>query len=52
MFDDIILGAPDKAPRIAPKYALQSLCKDARKGAPEVALKGALQPAYELHLFM
>ena len=44
VLDDIILGAPDKAPRIAPKYALQSLCKDARKGA--------LQPAYELHLFM
>ena len=32
--------------------ALQDLYKDAQKGSPENALKGPLQVALELHLFM
>ena len=37
---------------IAPKGALKDLYKDAEEGVPEAALKGTLQVALELHLFM
>ena len=35
-----------------PQVALQDLNKDEKKGASEIALKGALQVALELHVFM
>ena len=50
--DGIIYGASDNTPEIVPKGALPDLCKDARKGAPEVALKAVLQATLEFHLFM
>ena len=37
---------------MAPQVALQDLNKDEKKGASEIALKGALQVALELHVFM
>ena len=37
---------------MAPQFALQDLNKDEKKGASEIALKGALQVALELHVFM
>ena len=39
---------PDNTPRVA----LQDLYGDAQKGAPELALKDALQIALELDFFM
>ena len=47
-----IQGAPDNTPEIVPKGELQNLYKYSQKDAPEKALKGALQVALELHLFM
>ena len=38
--------------QFVPKGALQDLYKDAQKCAPEDPVKGALQVALELHLFM
>ena len=47
-----IQGALDSTAGIAPRGALQDLYKDAQIGASENALKGALQIARKLHLFM
>ena len=38
-------------PGVAPKSTIQGLQKDMKKGAPEVALKGAFQVTLELFLF-
>ena len=47
-----ISGEPYNTLIIALKGAFQDLYKRAQKGSPEIALKGALQVALELHLFM
>ena len=55
--DDTVQGAPDNTSGVAPKGELQYLhiiyiYKDAQEGSPDVALKGTLLVALELHLFM
>ena len=52
MLDDKIEGEPDNTPGIASKGPRQDLYKDAQKGAPEVALKAAIQVTLGLHLLI